>query len=96
MNAHTAKLWFRYTCRKCECTATDIKVFSAIALLFALVVIYWVHSPGYYAEKDYQRQHAIDFLRLHQWDMRMEDVRSVMQEYHITETEIKSPWEVTP
>ncbi len=94
MNTHTARLWFRYSCKYCGCTKTDIKVFSGIAVLFALTVVWWIHSPLYAFEKDSQRQQAIAFLLQHQWEMSAENVQEVMQVYKITWDEIKSPLEL--
>ena len=69
-------------------TKMDIAVMGIVCVIFALATIYWVNSPGYHAEIDYQRQHAIEFLRENQNDMAHQDRDAVMEHYGITPEEI--------
>ncbi len=62
-----------------------------VCVVFTGAGIFWAHSPTVKAEKAYQRQHAIEFLQEQKYGMLSEDVQKVMDEYHITEAEIKSP-----
>lgn len=87
----TIKLYYRYLQRSWGFNNKDAIAMGLVIVVFALAFVYYEHSPGYYAEKAYQRQHAIDFLQRHQWEMLPEDVAKVMAEYNISPNDIISP-----
>ncbi len=66
----------------------DLIMGLLIALLFVGAYFLWDNSPTMKQERYRQRQHAIEFLRLHQWDMLPSDVQVVMDKYNILLEEI--------
>lgn len=64
-------------------------VIFAIALVPGYFI--WANSPTVQQEKTNQRQHAIEFLRLHQWDMHQDDIKEIMKVFHITWSELSPP-----
>ncbi len=91
INNHKIRLYFRYFCRVVGCTKQDLMVLSMVALVFALAVICWTHSPTFYAEKADQRQHAIEFLKQHQGEMLPDDIDKALEAYGINRADIAPP-----
>ncbi len=67
----------------------DLIAGVVMAILLTPGYFVWAHSPTVTAEKEYQRQHAIEFLIQHRWGMLPEDVAKVMEVYSIREDDIK-------
>ena len=62
----------------------DVAVMGIVCVIFALTAFYWVNSLGYRDEINNQRQHAIEFLQQHQFDMAIVERNQVMDKYGIT------------
>ncbi len=66
----------------------DLIAGLVVALVFVGAYFIWINSPTVTEERAYQRQHAAEFLRLHQWDMITPDIQAVMKAYNISPEEI--------
>ncbi len=86
------RVYWRYLRRVLGCTGEDLIVLSIVAFIFIGTFIYWINSPIYHTEKAYQRKHAVEFLKQHQWDMDSREINQVLQYYHINLYEI-IPWQ---
>lgn len=67
---------------------SDLIMGFLIALIFVAAYFLWDNSPTVKQERYRQRQHAIEFLRLHQWDMLTTDIQAIMDKYNISLEEI--------
>ncbi len=66
----------------------DLIAGALMALVFVGVYFIWVNSPTFHQEQADQRQHAVEFLRQHQWDMLPSDIEAVMKAYGIKPEDI--------
>lgn len=70
----------------------DIIAGFCVALVFASVFLWWPHTDLVREEKAAQRQHAVEFLRDHRFEMDPMQVKDVQKFYGINDEEIMVDW----